>query len=135
MRRWMSGICALALVAALNVAGALAAVSPFSVSLQADGATLGAVSGALETAAAGDAVAWKIADAAFVPANAPGMSVAWNEASLAAAGTGRADEKATLKEFEVTVRQSSGVDVSYRFRLTATLSAEKPAAVSLEQIP
>lgn len=124
------------LVGVLAGAGALAATSGFSVPLQADGAILGAATGVLDLAPADNGrVAWKLRDGAFAPEKVPGTTVTWNDTNLTGSGSAPSGEKAALKEFEVTVRQSSGVDVSFRFRLSATLTADKATDVSIEQLP
>lgn len=135
MRGWLRGICIWIGMGVL-AGGAYAATSPFSVTLQADGTTLGAATGVLDLAPTdGGRVAWTLSNTVFQPASVPGTTVQWSDANLDGAGSAAAGERASLAEFEVTVRQSSGVDVVYRFRLSATLTASNATGVALEQLP
>jgi len=130
------GLIVLGLVALLACAGVHAATATFDTALKADGTTFGQAKGSLEiTPAAEGRLAWKLSGGQFTPATVPGSTVVWDEGNLAGSGSSDTADKLTLKEFEVTVRQSSGVDISYSFRLTATVEDGKPVTVALEQVP
>jgi hypothetical protein len=86
------------------------------------------------TPGAGGGVSWKLSDGSFVPAALPHATVVFDAAALSGSGSAEAGETIALKEINATVAQSTGVDVTYRFRVYVTLADGAPRAVSIRQM-
>lgn len=128
--RWLLVITALALCA-----GARAASTRYEAALQADGKTLGTATGALSVSRAPDGrVAWSLTDGTFTAAAIPHATVVFDPANLAGSGVAAANGALNLKEFNVTVAQSTGVDLTYRFRFVATLKDDAVVGVEIRQL-
>lgn len=128
-------IAILGLVLALATADVRAAESKFSLNVQADGVTLGMASATLTvTDSAPGEVSWKLTDGVFTASTNPDGKLKYNEDMLN--GTGKAKSTATesLKDFDITVEQTTGVDVTYRFRISATLADGAVKSVAIDQL-
>ena len=114
--------------------GALAAAKPFEAKVQADGAALGVASATLDVTVANGKAAWKITQGRFAPATLPEAKTLWDDAILAGSGSVPSSASITVKDFTVTVEQNTGVDISYRFRLTASLADGAVKDVAITQV-
>jgi hypothetical protein len=134
-RRWTwLGLVMMALVAAL-CGGARAAATHYEATLQADGQTLGSASGTLDITRDSDGrIVWKLSEGQFTAATVPHAKVVFDARSLAGSGSAAAAESVTLKEFNAVLAQSTGVDVTYRFRFTVTLDGDAVRGVEIRQM-
>jgi hypothetical protein len=120
---------------AVLCAGAFASNTHYEATILADGQTLGVASGTLDvTPAADGGVQWTLSDGRFSPATLPHATVVFNASALSGSGTAASGDTIALKDFNATVAQSTGVDVTYRFRMSATLSNGAPRTVAIRQM-
>lgn len=119
----------------LLAAFAHAADIKFSLPVQADGASLGTASGTL-TVIPGPpgTVEWKLSDGKFAAEANGNGELKWDEAMLTGSGSANATGAADLKDFDITLQQSTGVDVAYRFRLSATLADGVVKSVTIAKV-
>ncbi|HEY3267884.1 MAG TPA: hypothetical protein VGM37_13215 [Armatimonadota bacterium] len=125
---WMAVVCIMAIVAVK------AAPKPFQLSVVADGATLGTAAANLDVTVADGKAEWKLTDGHFAPASLPEAKVSMDPEVLAGSGKVPLAAEITVKDFTITVEQNTGVDISYRFRLSATLADGAVKSVSLAQL-
>lgn len=112
----------------------LANTFKFSIPAMADGASLGTVSATLKVTSEKDRkLSWSLADGAFAPDTRREGKVDWPDDALSGSGTVEAGDSVVLKSFSVTLRQSTGVDITYSLRLRVSLSGDTIRAVSIEQ--
>jgi hypothetical protein len=131
----ISRLLALGLLMFLVAVYARAADSKFSLTVQADGVSLATVAATLNVEAAQDGmVTWKFADGVFTALPNPDGSVNYAEDVLTGTGKIKATGNADLKDFDVTVQQATGVDVTYRFRISATLADGAVKSVSIAKV-
>lgn len=128
-------IAALGIVLALTSVGARAAESKFSLNVQADGVTLGTAAATLTvTGSTPGEVAWTLSDGVFTASSNPDGKLKYNDDMLNGSGKAKSTETAALKDFDITVEQTTGVDVTYRFRISATLAEGAVKSVTIEQL-
>lgn len=128
-------IFALGLVLAVATVGARAADSKFNLAVQADGVKLGSAAATLTITDAGSGqVTWKLTDGVFTALPNPDGKLKWNDDIISGNGKAKSTETVTLRDFDITVQQSTGVDVAYRFRLSATLADGAIKSVTIEQV-
>jgi hypothetical protein len=126
-----------ATVGALALASSVACLAntfKFSIPAMADGAPLGTASATLKVASEKDKkVSWTLTEGAFAPDPRRDGKVEWPDDALSGSGSLEAADSVVLKSFNVTLRQSTGVDITYSLRLRVTLSGDTIRAVSIEQ--
>jgi hypothetical protein len=128
-------LAALGLILALVCVAARAAESKFSLNVQADGVTLGTAAATLTvTASTPTDVTWKLSDGVFTASANPDGKLKYDDAMLNGTGKAKSTGTATLKDFDITVEQNTGVDVTYRFRISANLADGAVKSVSIEQL-
>jgi len=133
--RWARLLGITLLFAALWCVGAVAAVTSYDAAVRADGVTLGTASGTLDVTRGADGrITWTLSDGRFTPATLPHAAVVFDAANLAGSGTAADAATVALKEFNATVAQSTGVDVTYRFEFTVTLEDGAVRNVSIHQM-
>ena len=122
-------------MSAMLCAGAFAATAHYEATILADGQTLGVASGTVDvTPSADGSVQWTLSDGRFIAATLPHATVVFNASALSGSGAAAAGDTIVLKDFNATVAQSTGVDVTYRFRMSATLSGGAPQTVAIRQM-
>lgn len=127
-------VVVLALLAALG-GPARATATRYQAALEADGVTLGTASGTLEIVEAKDGqFTWTLSDGSFAVSSIPHATVVFDEADLLGSGVVQGGAGVTLKEFDVTRAQSTGVDVTYRFRFVATVDKAGGRDVAIRQM-
>lgn len=130
---WLAAVSVL--FAAAFCAGARAAATAYNATLQADGKALGTAAGTLDVSRAADGrLHWSLTGGQFTAAEVPHATVHIEGEALSGSGSTSATTTATLKEFNVVVSQSTGVDVTYRFRVTAALDGDTVRAVEIHQM-
>ncbi|HEY3413689.1 MAG TPA: hypothetical protein VGM51_11645 [Armatimonadota bacterium] len=128
-------IFALGLILALATVSARAAERTFNLYVQADGVNLGTAAAKLTVADAGSGqVTWKLTDGVFTELPNPDGKLKWNDDILTANGKAKNTDTVALRDFDITVQQSTGVDVVFRFRLSATLAEGDIKSVAIEQV-
>ena len=123
------------LVLTLAIVGARASERKFNLAVQADGVNLGSAAATLTITDAGPGqVTWKLTDGVFTALPNPDGKRKWNDDILTGSGKAKSTETVALRDFDITVQQSTGVDVAYRFRLSTTIADGAVKSVTIEQV-
>ncbi|GEM_PF-4993342 len=134
MMRTALALTTLLIAAFLAATPCFAASSrPFVLAVVTDGTAVGTLSGTLEVSVSDSVIAWTLSSVKFHPGPIPDGTVACNADALNGTGTTPLSARAAVKDFCIVVTRDSGVDISYRFRLSAEMEGETLTGVVIEK--